>query len=156
MNYVWGIDADTKTIVIYRIGGNNGHYIIPSKGQRAEDRISQLYQGLEEYIYGMEHCCDLPRFAFIEKPMFTGNPAATISQAFVIGMIRGVLWRNVIDNSLVDPGVWKKAMLGTGHASKEEIKALAIARFQLSDDLAQDVYDAAMIAAWGAGKLDVS
>lgn len=150
---VWGIDPDTKNITLAEVTSKGRlEYVILSggKGQRAEDRVEKLYVAFHGLV---QAALVLPTWAYIEKPMFTVNPSATIAQSQIVGVMRAALWRYDVPHSLVDPGVWKKALLGNGRASKEEIKAWSIARFGLEDTLAQDVYDAAAIAEWGAQRL---
>lgn len=151
---VIGIDPDTRNITLCVLEGPKlvQHAIIAAKGQRAEDRLKQLWDGFGEWAHQQEYVGPVD-YAYVEKPMYTVSAAATIAQSIVIGVIRAVLWQAEIPHSLVDPGTWKKEMLGTGHASKEEIKALALTLFHdLDTSLAQDVYDSAIIGRWGANK----
>lgn len=142
---VWGIDPDTKQIAIAE--DSPSWLQIHAVGRTAEDRIRELYDEFDDAV-GMYE----PGYVYVEKPMYTGNPVSTIAQVMVVGVIRAVLWRHEVPHSLVDPGVWKKALLGTGRASKEEIKDFIRARSDLPEDLDQDVYDALAIATWGSSQ----
>lgn len=153
---VWGIDPDTKNITVARGGPNRDlewEVISGGKERTAAGRFETLLEGFNSYLQRRHDEHSLPDYVYVEKPMFTINPAATIAQALVIGAIRACLMISGIPDSLVDPGVWKKALLGTGKASKEEIKAWAKTRFDMPDNLPQDVYDAAAIVAWGMANL---
>lgn len=155
MSSIVGIDPDTKAIT--GIGLESGRepniWRIEAKGRRAEDRIEKLYTSLRITFFP-----DKPAdWVYIESPVlaqFRGktNAKALRDQAMVIGMIRYWLWSNDQPHSMVDNTVWKKGLLGNGHASKEEIAAYAQRVLHIPADHPQDVYDAACIAAWGSGQ----
>jgi Holliday junction resolvasome RuvABC endonuclease subunit len=153
-----GIDPDTKAITIVvltdEVGGAPKIFRIEAKGRRAEDRIEKLYEGL--YVLPPEALNF--DWAYIESPVlaqFKGktNAKALRDQSMVIGLIRGYLWGQGEEHSLVDNTIWKKGLLGNGHASKEEIAAYAQKMLQVPTDQPQDAYDAACIAAWGCNNV---
>ena len=153
---VAGIDPDTKAITGVKLVTGKEPYIwrIEAKGRRAEDRIEKLFTSLYS-TYPTNEPAD---WVYIELPVlgqFRGktNPKALRDQAMVIGMIRYWLWSNNQPHSMVDNTVWKKGLLGNGHASKEEIAAYAQRVLFIPADQPQDVYDAACIAAWGVSHL---
>lgn len=147
---VAGIDPDTKAIT-YAIVDTAAPGIVhigrvAAKGRRAEDRFRGLILFFRNALPEFDTC----DWIYLEKPMVGPNKKAIIDQAIVIGAIRALLYLRNRLHSLVDPGTWKKAVLGNGHAPKEEIKAWALAHFKgLADDHPQDAYDAACIAAFG-------
>ncbi len=139
-NISW-VSIDDKLVVPHRVA---------VKGRYAEDRFLPM---MREFKTAFEACVfptwgDLP-FVHLEKPMLTRNAEATIYQSMVVGAIRQVLSGFGLAHSLVDPGVWKKGLLGTGKASKEEISAWVIAAGLLPAGLEQDLYDSCAIAQWG-------
>ncbi len=149
-----GVDPDTKAITAVTLGGAKEPHIfrVEAKGRRAEDRIEKLYTSLRITFFA-----EPADWVYIELPVlaqFRGktNAKALRDQAMVIGMIRYWLWSNDQPHSMVDNTVWKKGVLGNGHASKEEIAAYAQRVLHIPADHPQDVYDAACIAAWGSGK----
>ncbi len=149
-----GVDPDTKAITAVTLGGDKEPQIfrVEAKGRRAEDRIEKLYTSLRITFFG-----EPADWVYIELPVlaqFRGktNAKALRDQAMVIGMIRYWLWSNDQPHSMVDNTVWKKGVLGNGHASKEEIAAYAQRVLHIPADHPQDVYDAACIAAWGSGQ----
>ncbi len=143
-----GIDADTKSIQIVVFDDREPPVIhrVEAKGRRAEDRIQALAAGLEGTPSWLWK--DV-RWVYVEVPVMGVNAKALRDQAQVVGMVRSYLWRNDLDNSLVDNGTWKKGLIGNGHASKEEIAAYAQNMLKVPRGQPQDAYDAACIAAWG-------
>lgn len=149
-----GIDPDTKAITGVTLVRDKEPSIfrVEAKGRRAEDRIEKLYTSLRLTFMG-----EPVDWVYVETPVlaqFRGktNAKALRDQAMVIGMIRYWLWSNHQPHSMVDNTVWKKGLLGSGHASKEEIAAYAQRVLHISADQPQDVFDAACIAAWGSGQ----
>ncbi len=142
-----GIDPDTKAItgVTLEEGKEPRIYRVEAKGRRAEDRIEKLYTSLRLTFFG-----EPADWVYIELPVMGVNVKALRDQAMVIGMIRYWLWSNDQPHSMVDNTVWKKGLLGNGHASKEEIAAYAQRVLHIPADQPQDAYDAACIAAWGS------
>lgn len=153
MSKVLAFDTDSKTITYARIFNELAYSGIlkpdgkASENRRAEDRFPRLVHALEELL--VEFPNTIWGWAYVEKPMFTVNPASTVAQSRMLGAIESALVRANIPFSEVDPGTWKKTLLGNGHASKEQIKAWVIANFEVLDDLTQDQYDAYAIAAYG-------
>ena len=150
--WISGIDPDTKAItgVTLEEGKEPRIYRVEAKGRLAEDRIEKLYTSLQITFFG-----EPSDWVYIELPIlshFKGkvNAKALRDQAMVIGMIRYWLWSNDQPHSMVDNTVWKKGLLGNGHASKEEIADYAKRVLHIPDEHPQDVYDAACIAAWGS------
>lgn len=140
---VAGIDPDTKAITIVIFSERAPDlWRAEVKGRRAEDRIQQLYALLSDLLLGVD-------WAYIETPVMGVNAKALRDQAQVVGMLRYHLWMSGISHSLVDNGTWKKAVLGNGHASKEEIAAYAQRVLGIDKGHPQDVYDAACIAHYG-------
>ncbi len=144
-----GVDPDTKAITAVSFGGPKEPHIfrVEAKGRRAEDRIEKLYTSLRLTFFS-----EPADWVYIELPVMGVNVKALRDQAMVIGMIRYWLWSNDQPHSMVDNTVWKKGVLGNGHASKEEIAAYAQRVLHIPADHPQDVYDAACIAAWGSGQ----
>ncbi len=153
---VWGIDPDTKaiTVAMLRAADPVSTATLVQSGQRAEDRIIGLLLTFRELLETMVLQGTLPEYVYVEKPMLTVNAAATVAQSQIVGGIRAYLTEFKIAHSLVDPGVWKKGLLGNGHATKDEIRLFAIRAMGMGDGLKQDAYDAACIARWGQNNLE--
>jgi len=146
---VAGIDPDTRAITTAWFGPA-GQVIVfrdEQKGRIAEDRFYGLVKQFVATAWGLVQ--NGIEWVYIERPPYGVNPRATIDQACVLGAIRLILGDAGLHYSLVDPGTWKKAVLGNGHASKDDIKAWAVRALGLIDGQEQDAYDAACIAQFG-------
>ncbi len=144
---VLGVDPDTKAITAVAVDTERPTWFhvtrLEAKGRRAEDRIQALASQIETWPH---HTYD---WVYIETPVMGVNVKALRDQAFVVGMLRYELWRRGQAHSLVDNGTWKKAVLGNGKASKEEIAQYAAKRFPQLKGESQDIFDAACIALFG-------
>ncbi len=145
---VTGIDSDTRSVAVVTLNSErpswSRHFQFGVKGRRAEDRIQALSTEIEDRFANQDYA-----WIYIETPVMGVNAKALRDQAFVVGMLRHELWLNDLWNSLVDNGTWKKAVLGNGHASKEEIAQYAVQRFPQLAGESQDIMDAACIALFG-------
>lgn len=83
----------------------------------------------------------------IEKPLYFRNPHSTISISEVVGAVKEVLELGSILYKVVDNKTWKKEVVGTGSASKEDILKYANGYFNTEFE-EQDWADAACIAKW--------
>lgn len=94
------------------------------------------------------------RVAFVESP--TGgsrlNIQALAKQAFVSGVVQACLVKCGYTVHLVPPTTWKSAVVGNGHASKDEIVRTVAGRWpKLSKVISNDtdLNDAAAICVFG-------
>lgn len=146
---VAGIDSDTKSITwsIIETALPNAACIgrVEAKGRRAEDRFVELVKAFEERVPDFKSCC----WVYLELPMAGPNMGATINQAAIVGAIRTLFIQHNIPHSLVSVGTWKKNVLGSGAATKEEIKNWAIQHYHIDQNREQDAFDATAIAAFG-------
>tara|TARA_R100001377_G_scaffold74226_1_gene50426 strand:+ start:676 stop:993 length:318 start_codon:yes stop_codon:yes gene_type:complete len=83
----------------------------------------------------------------IEKPLYFRNPHSTISISEVVGAVKEILELAGIPYKVVDNKTWKKEVVGTGSASKDDILKYANEYFY-SEFEEQDWADAACIAEW--------
>ena len=150
---VAGIDADSRQITAFVIEGGDGTGVsgtgwirLEAEGRRAQDRFPSLVGKIAERGVAFLANCD---YVYIERPFVGPNRKAAIDTGMVIGALRAHLYAHGIPHSEVDPAIWKKAVLGNGGASKEEIAGWARGRFDIADDAPQDTFDAACIAAYG-------
>ncbi len=149
-----GVDPDSHQIAFAWVGegGDYGYFSSRPPATRqslAEHRFLPLMSAFAVSL------ASAPRidWAYIEKPMYTRNPASTIAQSAVLGGVRLELERRRIPHSMVDPGTWKKGLGLGGRANKEEITAWAKVHLALDGLQSQDIVDALCIAHWGAQKL---
>lgn len=147
--WVAGIDPDTKAITaafhpLYQ-GGSVETIRVEAKGRLAENRFPILCSQFRSIASMFKRC----QWVYVERPPMGVNPRATIDQAAVMGAILEILHSEGVGFSTVDPGTWKKQVIGNGHADKPLIKAWVIANLGVPDGLHQDAYDAAAIAHFG-------
>ena len=145
-----GVDPDTKQVAIAWFDGDGGSgYFSASPSKMKQTRAEHRFLPLMAALAGK--LSSAPRFdwVYIEKPVYTRNPASTIAQGAVLGGVRLELWRRNISHSLVDSGTWKKGIGIGGRASKEEMSEWASVHLNLRD-VSQDIIDASCIAFWGS------
>ncbi len=143
---ITGIDADTKSIAMVTfLGKPLSQEYIKVPGQRANDRFNNLIRGFIE----VQSEWLLSDWVWLEEPVMGANRKAAINQAYVVGAIRSILIQHGISVSVINNATWKKAVIGNGHASKEEIAIFAIDVLDMKRGQSQDIYDAACIAQFG-------
>ena len=115
---------------------------VETKGKKALDRFPDIAKGL-----GILPSLVEGGTVAIEKPLYFKNPHSTISISEVVGAVKEVLELANIAYKTVDNRVWKKEVVGTGGASKEDIMKYATNYFNTEFE-EQDWADAACIAKW--------
>ena len=84
-------------------------------------------------------------YAVIEEPIFAQNRNVVRTLSEVVGAVWGTLCLSDIPTTLVDNGTWKKEILGSGKATKDDILKYAIEKW--GDEFPeQDYADAACVA----------
>lgn len=151
MSRIFAIDTDSKQIawaaleqdgptITYKTG------TMKEKGKRADDRFPGLVRQFTDFlIHNFEG-----GFVFLERPAMGRNANATIVQSEMLGAMKALLVQLGIAFSVVDNTVWKKGLLGNGHADKEAITGYL--RNVVRDGAlpeSQDERDAFAIALWG-------
>ena len=146
---VAGVDPDTRAITTAWFSPS-GHVLVrrdEQKGRIAEDRFYGLVKQFVATAWGLVQ--NGVEWVYIERPPYGVNPRATIDQACVLGAIRLILGDAGLHYSLVDPGTWKRVLIGNGRADKPLIKEWAVRALGLEDGRPQDAYDAACICQYG-------
>ena len=88
---------------------------------------------------------DTVDYAVIEEPIFAQNRNVVRTLSEVVGAVWGTLCLSDIPTTLVDNGTWKKQILGSGKATKDDILEYAIEKW--GDKFPeQDYADAACVA----------
>ena len=141
---IGGIDPDTKFICL---SAGDNFYTAIDKARLATARFLPLMSQFRMLLLNPE----LRELAwvYVERPPMGVNPKATIDQAKVVGGLETLLHERGIPFSEVDPGTWKKGLIGQGNADKELIRSWAIINLGLPEGLRQDFYDSACIRRWG-------
>ena len=148
-----GVDADTRNVTfVARNGGDlRGPIILRLRGRRAEERLLNLIERAGEAQATVRELAggdESKAVVYIERPMVGRNIRAALDQMAVVGVLRAVL--HPVPTTTVDPGTWKKAVIGNGRAAKETIREWAVRVLGMADSLPQDAYDAAAIASWAS------
>ena len=131
--HVTVIDDDSSVVVCYKF---------TAEGKTAKDRFPDIAKGL-----GVLPNLVKGATVAIEKPLYFRNPHSTISISEVVGAVKEVLELGSIFYKVVDNKTWKKEVVGTGSASKEDILKYANGYFNTEFE-EQDWADAACIAKW--------
>lgn len=146
----WGV-IDVSGNRLQYVG--DGSVTSDAKGTLAE-RLRQLHDGLQDVIGEFR-----PAHAAVEETFVNKNPISTLK----LGQARGVSLLVASLNDLVvaeyAPNAVKKAVVGTGHAGKEQIHAMVrmllpgcrIANEHAADALAVAITHAHNAAGRGAG-----
>jgi len=159
---ILGIDYDTYQITVVELDLDDRDYIQrfvvgdPDKHststkarevKKADERFYDLHHDFERLVLSRLLSGEVV-FSYVEEPVAVpGGVNTTIRQSAVWGVIRLVLRQAGVRCVSVNVSTWKKEALLNGKATKDDIKEWAITVFGLPDDLPQDVYDAAGIAA---------
>jgi Holliday junction resolvasome RuvABC endonuclease subunit len=154
MRRIFGIDYDTYQITVFELDLDDPnhveHFVVgdPKKraktGKQADARLVDLRDGFRRLVLSRTPVA----FAYVEEPVAVPRGVnTTIRQSAVWAAIRLVMNDEDVRCVSVNVSTWKKEALLNGRATKDEIKDWAVAVFDLSTDLPQDVYDAAGIAA---------
>ena len=150
MNII-GIDADTKRIVVATLCGEEDEphvKIINADGRRAVDRFYVLTDQFDEFMR-TELWPTQQTVIYVEEPVLR-NAKSFFYQAMVLGALCVMLDYWLEAPYLVHPSVWKKALLGSGSASKDQVKQWVLSVYPgLGSGQPQDVYDAVAIAHYG-------
>ncbi len=146
---ILGIDPDTRSYTLcFMREGWYDFLRIEVKGRRADDRLPKLYQAAKQEFKDFQFEETPPAWVYVEGPIVGPNMAASLVQARSIGLVEAALMNVDARYSLVSNAIWKKETIGKGNATKEQIKAWALAH-GVEDGLKQDFYDAYCIAVWG-------
>ena len=109
-----------------------------------EKRVNTIVDEVETYLQNLKSGNYI---AAIENPIYVNNMKATVSITNVIAGVKRALHRSSIEYFPVDNKAWKKAVLGNGAASKEEIMKFAESRWgKVFEE--QDWADAACVSLW--------
>jgi|TARA_B100000900_G_scaffold402567_1_gene408567 Holliday junction resolvasome RuvABC endonuclease subunit len=130
------LDEDENLIKIYKADCNTK--------KSFKDRFPELMDNFARILVE-EINIDTVNYAVIEEPIFAQNRNVVRTLSEVVGAVWGTLCLSDIPTALVDNGTWKKHILGSGKATKDDILKYAIEKW--GDEFPeQDYADAACIA----------
>lgn len=156
----WGIDCGGKSIHAvsvnkYGVVNLDSTLMVITKKRDLDERLIDLISLFKKSLPTHRFMDSLVgEFAVIENPIHIQNARTTIGMTHVIAGVKLALSDMGIGFLSVDNKVWKRDVLGDGKSDKDKIKAFAIRRFGLKENLEQDFYDAACIALWGCWRFN--
>ena len=142
-----GFDCSSKAVHLTILNENSA--LIDQKKWSAtfrdtEKRFNDIVDGAEEFLKDLN---PEEYIASIENPIYVNNMKATVSITNVIAGVKRALHTVGIEDFPVDNKSWKKAVLGNGSSSKEEILKFAESRWG-KEFKEQDWADAACVSLW--------
>ena len=130
------LDESENLITIYKADCNTN--------KSFKDRFPELMDNFARIIVE-DIDIDTVDYAVIEEPIFAQNRNVVRTLSEVVGAVWGTLCLSDIPTTLVDNGTWKKQILGSGKATKDDILEYAIEKW--GDKFPeQDYADAACVA----------
>ena len=141
-----GLDADSKKIAIVCFNNNQllYHELLISHSKDAKQRLYDLIMLFERQIKAIK-----PQIVYIEEAIFIQNFKTSRAIAEVIGNIKVVLSKYKIDYETVPVNSWKKAIIGKGNASKDEVREFILNKYPDLEGCEQDIFDATAICLFG-------
>lgn len=144
---ILGIDPGSRITGygVIEVDGQHFRYIdsgcIRIKSEEFPDRLKEIYQGIEQIIQQTQ-----PSAAAIEQVFVKTN----VGGALKLGQARGAAICACVMNSLsvgeYSPNQVKKAVVGRGHANKEQVQHMVVTHLSLSKTPQADAADALAIA----------
>jgi len=145
---ILGVDPGSTATgygVVEFAGGRLSHVahgiLRPRRGGALADRLSKIHSGLVEVAAA--HAADL---AVVERVFMASNPRS----ALVLGQARGAALAALagagLEVSELSAREVKKAVAGTGAASKAQVQAMVMRLLDLSERPATDAADALAVA----------
>jgi crossover junction endodeoxyribonuclease RuvC len=105
------------------------------------ERLAEIYEGLNKVIYDFE-----PESAAIEKTFVNRNPESALKLGQARGVAMVVPANNGINIEEYAPNMVKKSLVGTGHASKEQMGMMVKTLLPKIGKISHDEADALAIA----------
>jgi Holliday junction resolvasome RuvABC endonuclease subunit len=153
---VVGVDCSSKNIAFTLMDENKKivkNFYTDSNLKDMDSRLEELVSKFETFnrneigTLGVMPDENKIKFWVVENPVYLTNPKASSGIAQVIGYVKSVAARHSIQVMGVDNTVWKKGVLGNGHADKDMIFKFAKSNWneQITN---QDLADSACVALW--------
>jgi Holliday junction resolvasome RuvABC endonuclease subunit len=121
--YIAGIDTSSKAVhmVVLLPNGKLAMTIKwASKAKDSDERLHEIFDPMWDDI-GLKTIA----FVAIEKPIYIQNPNSTVMLSKIVGCTQLMMGFHDVKYELVGNTTWKKEVLKSGRASKEEILAWA-------------------------------
>lgn len=147
MNLI-GIDLGTHkvTVAVFL----DSKLVMVHTYEAAEGDRARALCALGEYVAGLAALHSISDF-WVEEVIIGNNRKYSLQLAETKGAVLGALGHMPVEVRTVDNQTWKKAIVGTGHASKDDVRnyiAVSTPYAPLCGD-DQDAYDATCIGLYG-------
>lgn len=154
--WVWGVDLGLRSTVLCALRpARNPEWRLVDAGEGGSisERLARLARRTEDSAVALS-ATHPPACVMVEQPIAAGKMNPHLLWA--CGVVSAALASALADVSVWHVGVssWKKATVGRGNATKEEVREWAAA--QGHPHLPQDQADALAIAAYTLDALEVS
>jgi crossover junction endodeoxyribonuclease RuvC len=152
MSVVAGVDCSSKNIAVFIMDQDKkrlASFYFESTLKDPDSRLDQLIGWADTDLSNAIDFYHIS-FAAVENPVYLSNPIASSGIAQVIGYVKSVFARKRVPFMGIDNMSWKKAVLGSGKASKEEIMKLSVSNWGTDQIKNQDLADASCVALWAS------
>ena len=119
-------------------------HFLESKSKETQDRIFDLYFHFEAFVKSKK-----PNLVLIEESFYTNNFKTSKAITEVIGNCKLICKLNKIPFELVQNKTWKKYVIGSGNATKEDIKNFVDKKYPQLKNEPQDISDSCAICLFG-------
>jgi Holliday junction resolvasome RuvABC endonuclease subunit len=147
---VMGCDCSSKLIAAVIVGDSDEFktHFMSSNSPDWDVRSRDLFTGFSELMTTLKNTKMMPDAIYIEQAVYVQNIKATLAIDSVINAVKFLAYMNGVYYNIVDNHSWKKAVLGNGKASKEQILEFSKVKWpnRISN---QDIADASCIALCG-------
>lgn len=138
---VLGIDSAVKGIAAVELPSSK-YFWLP-KEKTFDETLVRFHQWCQQFI---------PDAVYLEDVTYVRNYAATLKMAKIVGAVQVAFLENKLAVFTVNNMIWKRAVIGDGKATKEDIINFVKASeyFSIPDkDLTDDIADAACLSLFG-------
>lgn len=150
-----GIDTSSRGVAWAALTVNGA---LQATGAMVDDDANPDVRRITLFFSTRRFLRDLPdgSHVFCEEPLALKNGKTTR----LLGLAAGAIWAASLERDLywhwVDVASWKKAIVGHGNATKEQVRAWAVERHgaTVANVPVPDVYDALAVAHYGLAVVD--
>lgn len=158
MSVIAGLDPSSSKLAVvaeYDDGRVAAHRWFSSKPRWEPENCISAFEWVTSHLSAPEHA----KTIWVEEPLVGRSAHSTIVQSLTSGAACAALLRLGWDVRMVNVSTWKKRVVGSGRADKDDIKRSVEHRWPEAWKLVEgdgDLIDAAAIALYGRGVLSRS
>ena len=147
---IFGVDCGKNRVHI--VGDGTAFECVVKPGTPRDEALFHMREGLSKWLVLEQDATRHGTRLYVEAPVVAGarNLQATIGIAETVGMVLSLGY----PATLVPISTWKKAVVGSGNAKKEDVEAWY--KSTGGTLKGQDFYDAAAIRAYGVQDMDLA